>query len=50
MIADEIEESEEYVSKICKIAEEFAPEYDVDMILEKLWELKKSEGNTAAIA
>ena len=40
-IADEIEESEEYVKRICDIAAEFAPEYDVDEILNKLWEQKK---------
>ncbi|MBR6159980.1 MAG: Rpn family recombination-promoting nuclease/putative transposase [Lachnospiraceae bacterium] len=49
-IADEIEESEEYVSNICKIAEEYAPEYDVDKILEKLWEQKKAGIMKTAIA
>ena len=36
VIADEVEEGEEYVSGICAIASEFAPEYNVDAILKRM--------------
>ncbi len=36
VIADEVEEDVGYVSDICRIASEFAPDYNVDDILKKL--------------
>ena len=39
-IAREVEEPEEKVSKICKIASKYAPDYDVEAILKKLRETK----------
>ena len=35
-IADEVEESEDYVSKICDIAGKYLPNYDVQKIMEEL--------------
>ncbi len=37
VIADELEEPEENVARICAIASNFAPEYDAEKILEKMW-------------
>ncbi|MBR5375929.1 MAG: hypothetical protein IK139_01495, partial [Lachnospiraceae bacterium] len=39
-IAREVEEPDEKVSKICKIASEYAPDYDVEAILKKLRKAK----------
>lgn len=36
MIADELETDPDRIQSICKIAESFAPEYDVEAILEYL--------------
>lgn len=35
-IADILEEEETFIQRICDTAEAFAPEYDVDKIVEKL--------------
>ena len=36
VIADEVEEPEEYVSKVCEIASKYLPNYDVQRILAEL--------------
>ena len=36
VIADEIEEPEEYVSKVCEIASKYLPNYDVQRIIAEL--------------
>ena len=40
VIADEVEEEEGYVSGICAIAAEYAPDYNVDAILKKIDKMK----------
>ena len=37
IIADELEEELEHIEQICKVAERFAPEYDVEQIYEELY-------------
>ena len=36
VIADEVEEPEEYVSKVCEIASKYLPNYDVQRIIAEL--------------
>ena len=36
VIADEVEEPEEYVSKVCEIASKYLPNYDVQKIIAEL--------------
>lgn len=36
MIADELEEDPAVITRICQVAEEFAPEYDCERIYQKL--------------
>ncbi len=37
-IADALEETEKYIDEICKIAEKYAPDYDVDAICDEVIE------------
>ena len=36
VIAEELEDEPEYIEQLCRIAERFAPEYDVEKIYEEL--------------
>ena len=36
VIADEVEEPEEYVSKVCEIASKYLPNYDIEKIIAEL--------------
>ena len=35
-IADELEDEESHIAKICSVAEKYAPDYDIDKILKEL--------------